>query len=80
MKEKEDDKKIKFGTATNVSNQPGLEGAEKFRQFMLGKFGKDPKDMTRAEKRAFKKMAKELLEAKQIDQEEYEKILAALKG
>ena len=67
-----------FGTATNTSKNAGLEGAEKLRQFMLDKFGKDPKDMTKAEKKAFKKMANELKKAGQISEEEYDKILAAL--
>ena len=46
---------------------------------MLSKYGKDPATMSKAAKKAFKKMAKELLEAKQIDKEEYNKICEALK-
>lgn len=78
-KEEKNTQDPQFNTATNTSRKAGQEGAEKLREFMLSKYGKDPATMTRAEKKAFKKMAKELLEARQIDEEEYEKILAALK-
>ena len=75
MKENNDPQ---FGTAVNTSKNAGLEGAKKLREFMLSKYGKDPETMTKAEKKAFKKMAKELKKAGQISEEEYDKILAAL--
>lgn len=68
-----------FGTAVNTDKKAGQQGAEVLRQFMLDKYRTDPATMTKAEKKAFKKMAKELLEAKQIDKEEYDKICKALK-
>ncbi len=74
-----ENKKPQFGTAVNTSKKAGEEGAAKFREFMLSKYGKDPATMSKAAKKAFKKMAKELLEAKQIDKEEYNKICEALK-
>ena len=83
MKKEEKNKKEQdpqFATATNTSSNAGLEGAEKFREFMKSKYGQDPATMTKAAKRAFRKMAKDLLKAGKIDEEEYEKILAALKS
>ena len=77
MKEKEN--QPQFGTGTYTGKTPGLDGAMELKRFMMSKYGKDPDKMTKAEKKAFKKMAKELLEAGKIDREEYDKILAALK-
>lgn len=76
---KENKKNPEFGTAVNTDKKAGQQGAEVLRQFMLDKYQKDPATMTKAEKKAFRKMAKELLEAKQIDKEEYDKICKALK-
>ena len=78
MKENKKNQPV-IGTAVNTDKKAGQQGAEVLRQFMLDKYKKDPATMTKAEKKAFKKMAKELLEAKQIDKEEYNKICEALK-
>lgn len=68
-----------FGTATNTNKNAGQEGAENLRQFMLNQYGKDPENMTKSEKKAFKKMAHELLQAGEIGRDEYDKIIKALK-
>lgn len=73
-----ENKNPKFGTAVNTKRKAGDQGAEVLRQFMLDKYQTDPANMSKAEKKAFKKMAKELLDAKRIDNEEYEKIVSAL--
>lgn len=69
----------KFGTAVNTKKNAGQQGAEVLRQFMLDKYQKDPATMTKAEKKAFRKMAKELLKVKKITREDYDMILEALK-
>ncbi len=76
---KNEKKQPKFATAVNCKRNAGLQGAEKLRQFMLDQYNTDPAAMTKAEKKAFKKMAKELLEAQAIDKEEYNLICEALK-
>lgn len=72
-------KKIRFGTATNTKKKAGEQGAENLDNFIKGKFGKTPSEMTKGEKKAFQKMAKELLDAKKISTDDYKAIVDALK-
>ena len=65
MKENKKNQPV-FGTAVNTDKKAGQQGAEVLRQFMLDKY-KRSRHHDESRKKAFKKMAKELLEAKQID-------------
>ena len=69
-------KTTRFGSAAGVS---GIEGGMNLRDFMLNKFNKDPEMMSKGEKKAFRKMAKELAEAGRITKAEYELIKEELK-
>ncbi|MCI5545317.1 MAG: hypothetical protein MR368_07620 [Azospirillum sp.] len=73
MKENE----VKIGAASNLNKKTAAENGAKFIENMIASNGWD-QSLTKAQKKAAKKMAKELLEARRIDQATFEAILAQL--
>ena len=77
MKENNNPQEVKIGATSNFNKTTAAEDGAAFIQSMVDSNGWNQK-LTRGQKRAAKKMAKELLKAGRITNEVYDAILAQL--